>query len=91
MRLGDGDKQTWAVERSALQVGDNTGMHSFLTCRLCAESVFPMDAYVDVAFYYHPYLTKWMDTISFYDTEEEERCAVSVTMQETEDACVPIQ
>lgn len=34
LRLGDGDRQTWAVERSALQVGHDISMQSSLICSI---------------------------------------------------------
>ena len=30
LKVGDGDRQTWAVERSALEVGHNISMHSYM-------------------------------------------------------------
>ena len=43
LSLGDGGRKTWAAERSALQVGHDIGMTSFLTCRHHTEGVFLSD------------------------------------------------
>lgn len=61
LRLGDGDRQTWAVERSALQVGLNISMNSFLT-----QGMLLNGASVAVAFYCHPCLTKRVKMYSHF-------------------------
>ena len=65
LSLGDGDRQIWAVERSALQVGHGISMNNFLTLRHHAESMFLTDPYVDVAFHCHPCPHTYR---SFYNT-----------------------
>lgn len=64
---GDGDRQIWAVERSALQVGHSISisMNYFLTLRHHAESMFLTQPYVDVAFHCHPHPHAYR---RFYDT-----------------------
>ncbi len=47
---GDRVRQTWAVERSALQVGHNISMNPFLTWRHHTEGIFLNNKPLDVIF-----------------------------------------